>query len=107
MSLEVKQNYVLVTGFAQLPKGTPVYEVQKTIGCILMVDTETDIIVEATFTFLQDLTNNFLGGILRGKSLRETEEIINELENRFIAPPQKAVIQGLISAKKNYYESKK
>lgn len=106
MSLEVRDNHILVTGFAQLPKGNPVYEVQKNIGCVLVVDVETDVIVEATYTFLQELTNSFLGGLLRGKTLKDTESIIKDIENRFISGPQKAVIQGLISAKKNYYDAK-
>ncbi|MBM4763727.1 DUF3870 domain-containing protein [Bacillus sp. B15-48] len=106
MDLEVKDNHVLVTGFAQLPKGNPVYEVQKNIGCVLVVDVETDVIIEATYTFLQELTNSFLSGLLRGRSLKDTEGIIKVIETRFISGPQKAVIQGLIAAKKNYYDAK-
>ncbi|MBK5502211.1 MULTISPECIES: DUF3870 domain-containing protein [unclassified Peribacillus] len=106
MSIEVKESYVLVAGFAQLPKGTPVFELQKTIGCILMVDTETDTIIKATFTFLQELTNEFVSELLRGKSLFNTDEIIVDIEKRFIVPPQKAVIQALLTAKKSYQERK-
>ena len=106
MTTVVKDNHVLIAGFAQLPKGTPVFEIQKTIGCILRVDLETDVVIEATFTFLQDLTNDFLAEILEGKSLNNIEEMIKEIENKFIVPPQKAVIQALISAKKSYFERK-
>ena len=104
MSLEVKDNYVLVAGFAQLPKGTPLFELQKTIGCILVVDTENDTIINATFTFLQKLTNDFISALIRGKSLENIDDIILDIENRFIVPPQKAVIQALIQAKKKYQE---
>jgi hypothetical protein len=106
MSLELKDSYVMVAGFAQLPKGTPVFELQKTIGCILVIDTDTDIIVKATFTFLKELTNEFVGELLRGKSIENIDEIINEMENKFIIPPQKAAIQAVISAKKIYDERK-
>ncbi|SIA93537.1 Uncharacterised protein [Mycobacteroides abscessus subsp. abscessus] len=106
VSIEVKEKHVLVAGFAQLPKGTPVFEVQKTIGCILMVDTETNVIEDATFTFIQDLTNEFASALLLGKSLDHTEEIIKDIEQKFIVPPQKAVIQALLSAKKSYLERK-
>lgn len=106
MAIEVRERHVLVAGFAQLPKGTPVFEMQKTIGCILMVDTETNIIVRATFTFIQDLTNDFASALLEGKSLENTEEIIKGIEQKFIVPPQKAVIQALLSAKKSYQERK-
>ncbi len=104
MSLEVKGNYVLVAGFAQLPKGTPLFELQKSLGCILVIDTETDTIINATFTFLQTLTNDFISSLIRGKSLEDIEDIVLDIENRFIVPPQKAVIQALIAAKKKYQE---
>lgn len=29
---------VLAAGFAQLPKGTTLYEIQKVIGCVLVID---------------------------------------------------------------------
>lgn len=103
---EIKENYVFVSGFAQLPKGTPVFELQKIIGCNLVVDLETDQIIDASFTFIQDLTNNFINSIVKGKSLENTEEIIREIETKFIIPPQKAVIQALLSAKKTYFERK-
>lgn len=104
--MEMKESYVLVAGFAQLPKGTPVYEVQKSIGCILVVDTETDMVVKATFTFIQPLTNEFVSSLITGRSLREIDNIIRSIEERFIVPPQKAVIQALLSAKKSYTERK-
>jgi hypothetical protein len=105
MSTEIiKENYVLVAGFAQLPKGTSVFEMQKHIGCILLVDPETDTIKDATFTFLQGLTNQFIASLLVGKSLENTDGIILDIEKRFIVPPQKAVIQALLTAKKNYRE---
>lgn len=102
----MKESYVLVAGFAQLPKGTPVYEVQKSIGCILVVDTETDMVMKATFTFIQPLTNEFVSSLITGRSLREIGLIILSIEERFIVPPQKAVIQALLSAKKSYAERK-
>jgi hypothetical protein len=105
MEIEMKDSYVLVAGFAQLPKGTPVFEMQKTIGCILIVDTESDVIVDCTFTFIRELTNNFLAALIRGKSLKEDiDEIINLVNKRFIVPPKKAVIQSIISAYNRYCE---
>jgi len=97
---------ILVAGFAQLPKGTPVFEMKKSIGCILIVDRKTTIIKEATFTFIQDLTNDFISSILIGRSLVEDiDEIIKEVEERFIVPPQKAIIQSIISAKNRLQEN--
>lgn len=106
MNIQTKENHVLVAGFAQLPNGTSAFEVHKTIGCILIVDMNNDKIVAATFTFLQDLTNRFIANLVKGFSLQNIEEIIQEVESKFIVPPQKAVIQSIIAAKRNYYDHK-
>jgi hypothetical protein len=103
--MEMKDSFILVAGFAQLPKGTPVFEMQKSIGCILVIDAETDIIVDCTFTFIRDLTNDFISALIRGKSItRDIDEIINTVERRFIVPPKKAVIQAILSAHNRYIE---
>lgn len=102
----IKDSHILVTGFAQLPKGTPVFEVQKTIGCILMIDVETDIIEKATFTFIKELTNDFVSALLVGKSIELIDVIIDDIEKRFVVPPKKAVIQALLAARKSYQEQK-
>ena len=51
---------ILSTGFAQLPKGTPLYEMQRIIACVLVIDTVEEIIVEASFSFIMNLTNEFI-----------------------------------------------
>ena len=107
MDYKIEDHYVLVAGFAQLPKGTPVFELQKVIGCILIIDTEREIIVDGSFTFIKDITNNFLSSLLKGKSLKEGIEPITALiERRFLVPPQRAVLQAVISAYNRYLEYK-
>lgn len=100
--------HVLVAGFAQLPKGTPLFETQKVIGCILVIDSETDIIKKATFTFIQELTNEFSASLILGYSIvEEIDTIIKSMENKLIIPPQKAAIQAVISCRNRYLEMKK
>lgn len=102
------ENYVLAAGFAQFPKGTPVYETQKVIGCILVIDRTTDVIVDASFTFIMDLTNRFISSLVRGKCIKNgIQEIIEELEKKFLIPGQRAVIQSVIAAYERYHEMKK
>lgn len=107
MNGEMKDSYVFVSGFAPLPKGTPVFEVGKSIGCLLIIDKETDIIVDCDFTFLKDITNNFLSALLRGQSIQNGIDHLTKLiETRFLVSPQKAIIQAFISAYNRYMESK-
>ncbi|MFS0646383.1 DUF3870 domain-containing protein [Siminovitchia sp. 179-K 8D1 HS] len=103
----MKKDHVLVAGFAQFPKGTPVYETQKVIGCILIIDKTTDIIVDASFTFILDMTNEFISSLVRGKCIKNgVEAIIKELEEKFLIPGQRAVIQSVIAAYERYHDMK-
>jgi hypothetical protein len=107
LEFTTKSSYVLVAGFAQLPKGTPIYEIQKTIGCVLIIDKDTDVIVEASFTFIMDVTNEFISSLIRGKSIKNgIDQIIHQIKTRFLVPPQRAVIQALLSAYDRYREMK-
>ncbi|MFC5588697.1 DUF3870 domain-containing protein [Sporosarcina soli] len=108
MSRKNENTDVLLAGFAQLPKGTPLFETQKVIGCILVIDSETDVIKKATFTFIQDLTNEFSSSLILGYSIvEEIDEIIKNMENKLMIPPQKAAIQAVISGRNRYLEMKK
>ncbi len=108
MHQEQTTNCVLAAGFAQLPKGTTLYELQKIIGCVLIIDPETDIIQDVSFTFVMDLTNQFISDLIRGKSLSNgIEPIIREVESRFLVPPQRAIIQAIRSAYDRYCEQTK
>ena len=101
----VKRNEenVLVAGFAQLPKGTPIFELQKTIGCILIIDPVSTVIKEATFTFIQELTNTFASSLIIGYSLvDDIDKITVEVEKKLLIPPQRAAIQSIISARNRY-----
>lgn len=98
---------VLVAGFAQLPKGTPVFELQKVIGCVLVVNSKTHIIEKATFTFIQSVTNEFLASLVVGRSIIEDlETITKDMEKKLLIPPQKATIQSFVSARNRYLEER-
>lgn len=108
MNWKENNNCVLATGFAQLPKGTPLFEMQKTIACVLVIDTDEEIIVEASYSFLMDLTNEFISSLIKGKSIRNgIEEITKEIEKKYVASEQRAIIQALRGAYDRYVESKK
>lgn len=100
-----RKNEILVAGFAQFPKGTPVYEMQKVMACVLIIDRDTEIIVDATLSFVLDMTRDFAASLLIGQSLKNgVQEIIKEIEEKLIIPGQRAVIQALIAAYDRYRE---
>lgn len=101
------KQHVLVAGFAQFPKGNPVHELYKVMGCILIIDVKDDIVVEATFTFVTDTPKNFLSSLIKGQSVKNgIAHIVKEVERRVHIPGQKAVIQSLIAAYERYCELK-
>ncbi|MDQ0341205.1 flavorubredoxin [Caldalkalibacillus uzonensis] len=105
--MEYNQNHVLVAGFAQFPKGTPIFELYKVLGCILIIDKENDVIEDATFTFLADTTRNFISSIVKGKCIKNgIDDVIKEVEIRFIVPGQRAVVQSIIAAYERYCDYK-
>lgn len=101
------QDTVLVAGFAQFPKGTPIYELHKVIGCILVIDKKQELIVDATFTFLMDTTRDFIKSLVCGKSVKDgIGSLIEEMESHLSFPGQKALIQAFINAYERYRQLK-
>ncbi len=98
---------VLITGFAQLPRGTTLYERNKIIGVVLVVNTKTEIIEDAEFTFVADLTNFYLSDLLKGYDLKKGLQPLTEtIKKHCLVPSQGAIIQAVRSAWDRYNESK-
>lgn len=103
----MKHSTVLTAGFAQIPKGTALYEVSTMIGCVLIIDRENDVICDASFSFVMEKTNKFLVDLLVGKSVSDgMKEITQEIQERFLGPGQGAVLQAIRAAVDRYHEKK-
>jgi hypothetical protein len=101
------KNTVLITGMAQLPKGTTLSEQYKTITAVLVINVDTEIIENVEFTFIADLTNFYLASLVRGYNLKNgITPLIDILRSRLLIPAQGAVIQSIKSAWDRYKESK-
>lgn len=102
-----ENNTVLITGLAQLPRGTTLYERYQTMTVVLVINVETEVIEESEFTFIADLTNHYLTSIVRGYDLKNgINPLIDILRKRVLIPSQGAVIQSIKSAWDRYKESK-
>ncbi|MGD8189745.1 DUF3870 domain-containing protein [Brevibacillus ginsengisoli] len=101
-------NYILSTGFSQLPKGTPMSDVQKVFACSLVIDRDEGLVVDASFTFLMGLNEEFLRGLVIGHKLPENwNEMQKEIRLRFLTPTQGAILQAIHSAMDRYLEAVK
>ena len=102
-----ENNTVLITGFAQLPRGTTQYEKYQSLAVVLVINVETEVIEDAEFTFIADLTNYYLTSLVRGYDLKQgINPLIDILRSRVLIPSQGAVIQSIKSAWDRYKESK-
>lgn len=102
-----RKNTVLTAGFAQIPKGTTLYEVSTIVGCVLIIDADHDLICDASFTFVMEKTSEFLVALLVGKSIASgMKEITPVVQERFLGPGQGAVLQAIRAAVDRYHEKK-
>ncbi|MCQ6276028.1 DUF3870 domain-containing protein [Bacillus sp. V3B] len=102
-----ENNTVLIAGFAQLPRGTTQYERYKSLAVVLVINVETEVIEDAEFTFIADLTNYYLTSLVRGYDLKKgINPLIDILRSHVLIPSQGAVIQSIKSAWDRYKESK-
>lgn len=99
-------NQILVCGYAQLPKGTALYEQYKMIEVVLIINEQTRMIEGAEFTVLTKQTNDFLNSLLIGYDMEQGAEfIIQMLKRKVFMLSQGAVIQAIRNAFDRYYEN--
>ncbi|WP_232698177.1 DUF3870 domain-containing protein [Brevibacillus daliensis] len=97
--------YVLATGFAQLPKGTPLTDTQKMFACSLVIDSTTDGVVDASFSFIMGLNEEFLRGLVIGTTLpRDFDLLQKRVKERALVPTQGTILQALRSTLDRYLE---
>jgi hypothetical protein len=72
------------------------------------VDTQTDIILDATCNTVKDITNDFIKSLLIGKNLiNEIDAAVLDIRNRYFGLSQKALIIALKDAHNKYVMIKK
>lgn len=99
-------NTVIVTGYAKAPQGTSMYEMYKHAGIVLEVDLIEHKIVNAEFTFITELTQNFFRKLLIGYCLADgIEPLIERIQNYYFAPSQQAIIVALQAAIQRYWDN--
>ncbi|GAB6152154.1 hypothetical protein JCM17380_09040 [Desulfosporosinus burensis] len=100
------EDFVLVTGFAQTPKGTPLNETLKYISAILVIDRKTNCIVESDFGVISKLTNQFLQTTINGYCVDEPfEDFVTKTKQCISVPSLGAIQQAVKSAIDRYKDS--
>lgn len=98
---------VLVAGYSKAPQGTPMQEVYRHIGVILEINIRTNIIENASFTFISELTTDFCRRLIINYDLTNGhDEIINRIKKHYLVPSQQALIVAFKSALQRYWNLK-
>lgn len=98
---------VLVTGYAQAPQGSSMYELYKYAGIVLEVDSRNDVIVNAEFTFVTDLAKDFFRRLLIGYDMnRGSDELIAYIKESYFAPSINSISVAVKAAFRRYEEQK-
>lgn len=98
-------NTVLVTAYAKAPQGTAMYEVYKYAGMVLEINPSNNQILNAEFTFLTDLAQDYFKRLIIGYDLSNgIEELVSHIEKHYFAPSTGSVIVALKAAYQRYLE---
>ena len=88
-------NIVYIVGYGNLPANCVLRDFHSAIVLSLLVDTRTDIIVDATVNTINEMSVRYITAQMIGRNLlRDQEKIIQDL-NRYQAPAQKSLIVAL------------
>lgn len=103
--MEYNENNLLITGFAQLPKGTTLFQHNNIMAVALVINYEEQIIEDAEFTFVTDLSNYYLSSLIKGMSISNgMDSVYDRVRKHCQIPSQAALIQALRSAWDRYQE---
>lgn len=105
---ELTSPTVLVTAYAKAPQGTAMYEIYKHAGIVLEIDPADNRIVNAEFTFITNLAQDFLKRLIIGYNLSNgIDELVKHIQSHYFAPSTHSVVVALKAAYKRYIEKLK
>jgi hypothetical protein len=100
-------NSILITGFAQVPQGTTLYQMYKIIGVVWVVDMDNSRITSASFTFVSELTDRFLTHLVKGYDLNQgLEPLLANVRKRCKLTSTSAIIQAMRSCYDRFLDAK-
>lgn len=98
---------VLVSGYAQAPRGTGMSETLTWIGVLLEIDLKTHVIVAADATFVTELARDFFRRTVTGYCLTDgLEGLFALIDNRIHTPSKNSLQTALQAAFQRYVEAR-
>lgn len=91
-----KRESVFFSGYAKLPSGITVTEMYRIIGVMIVVDMETETIMEADCTLITETGRNFVRNIVEGFCLTKgIEPLLRVIDLRYQGNAKRAIISAL------------
>ena len=101
--MDYGENTVFITGQAKPSQDDVICITYKLFFVSLVVDRQTDIILDATCNAIENVTKDFIKSFLIGKSLiNEIDGIVLTIRNRYFGLVQKPLIIALKDAHNKY-----
>ncbi|MBF8984270.1 DUF3870 domain-containing protein [Lutibacter sp. B2] len=103
-----EKSTVYMIGTSRINSNDPITATFDFLFVGIIVDKDTDIIVDFTCNMVKEVTSNFIKSLLvEYNFIDEIDEIINEIKTRFYGMAQKAVIAAVKDARNKYMMIKK
>lgn len=94
---------VFITGQAKPSKEDAIFFVYELFFVSLVVDSQTDIILDVTCNTIRDMTKEFIRSLLVGQNLTTgIDDMVQNIHNRFFGLVRKALIVALKDAHNRY-----
>ncbi|MDV2685978.1 DUF3870 domain-containing protein [Alkalihalophilus lindianensis] len=93
---------IYLVGEAKSPSNNPITEQYKVFFIGFVVDRTTGKIIEAEATSILSITSSFIRHLFVGKNMRDTDQVIQAIEESYHGSSQKAVIVSFRHASQKF-----
>ncbi|WP_066301834.1 DUF3870 domain-containing protein [Bacillus sp. FJAT-29937] len=97
-----QQNTVYILGESKTSSNNPIMQKYNGFFIGLVINRETDQIVDAECSSTIALTSSFIQSLFVGKSILEVDHVLEEIEQRYFGSSQKALMVAFKNANIKY-----
>ncbi|WNS75888.1 DUF3870 domain-containing protein [Bacillus sp. DTU_2020_1000418_1_SI_GHA_SEK_038] len=97
-----QQNTVYIIGDSKTSSNNPIMQKYNGFFIGLVINRETDRIVDAECSSTIALTSSFIKSLFVGKSIIEVDQVVEEIEQRYFGSSQKALMVAFKNANIKY-----
>jgi len=102
-----EERYLYIAGNSKCPDNSSLGSLYQNFAVELVINVQTEEIVDASCVLITELGRNFVKSLLVGRNFsKEFNEIIEDIELYYQAVPQKALLSALKVALNRYKQSR-